>query len=300
MSHLSFALSKQYNLGSRLDRFKLNTIDLNDARESEEAWHALLSNTDAIFHLAAQTSHIESMNDPLADLAANCGVTLKLLEACREHAPEAAFVMPGTVTQAGRVKAVPAGESLPDWPVSIYDAHKLTCEKYLYVYAQNYGLKTTTLRLANVFGERQQVNNPRRGILNYMLKRALTGDPITIYEPGDFVRDCSYIQNVVDALLLAAASPHTNGKSYVFGSGQGLKFYEMIDQLVEQVHAVTGLAADVHWVPFPSDEKRIDVGDFIADNRKFRAHTGWSERVDFAAGLRNTVEFYRDNLEHYT
>ncbi|MFQ5410638.1 MAG: NAD-dependent epimerase/dehydratase family protein [Anaerolineales bacterium] len=291
--------AKAHNIAPVRKRVRVHNADLSDADQREAAWRKLLPGSDVVFHLTAQTSHIVSMQAPLADLEANCSVTLSLLEACRRYAPEAAVVMPGTVTQAGRVAAVPAAEDLPDLPVSLYDAHKLTCEKYLYIYAKNYGLKTTTLRLANVFGERQQMNNPQRGILNFMLKRALTGEPLTIYEPGNFVRDYSYVQNVVDALLLAAASPHTAGQSYIFGSGQGLKFYEMIDILVAEVRGITGQQATVQWVPFPGEEKRIDAGDFIADNRKFRAHTGWLERVDFETGVQNTIYFYRDHLDAY-
>ena len=275
-------------------------MDLSTGEKTREALRTLIPGQDIIFHMAAQTSNIQSMSAPLDDLEANCSATLALLEVCRELAPEAAIVMPGTVTQVGRVATLPASEDLPDWPLSLYDVHKLTCEKYLYVYHENYGLNTSTLRLANVFGERQQVNNPQRGILNFMLKRAMTGQPITIYEPGDFIRDYSYVQNVVDALILTAVSPKTSGQAYVFGSGVGMKFYEMIEELVKEVYNLVGVHAEITYIPFPPDEKKMDPGDFIADNSKFCEHTGWIPRMNFTEGLHSTIRFYQEHIGDYS
>ena len=297
---LTRSLQKEANIALVKDRVRVELVDMSTADSAVSALRALLPGQDYVFHLAAQTSHVQSMDDPLQDLQANCGVTLALLEGCRQLCPEAAVVMPGTVTQVGRAITLPVAEDQPDWPLTLYDAHKLTCEKYLHVYHQNYGLKTTTLRLANVFGERQQVNNPQRGILNFMLWRAMNGEPLTVYEPGDFVRDYSYVQNVVDALLQAAASPRTAGRAYVFGSGSGLKFHEMIRQLVDAVNETVGVKAEIRRVPFPAAEKKMDVGDFIADNRKLREDADWYPRVSFAEGLKNTINFYRDGVKEHS
>ena len=294
---LTRSMKKEENILSVKKLLSVKRVDLSTSTSSVASLRNILPGHDYVFHLAAQTSHLHSMESPLQDLQDNCGVTLALLEACRLLCPSASIVVPGTVTQAGRVAAVPVAENHPDWPLTLYDAHKLTCEKYLYVYHQNYGLKTSMLRLANVFGERQQVNNPRRGILNFMLWRAMTGSPLTIYEPGDFVRDYSYVQNVVDALLLVASSPRAVGRAYVFGSGIGLQFQEMVAQIVDAVHDVVGVKSEIQRVPFPSDEEKMDVGDFIADNRKLRMETGWFPRVSFADGLRKTIQFYHERLK---
>jgi|TARA_B100002003_G_scaffold54441_1_gene49952 nucleoside-diphosphate-sugar epimerase len=291
------SLEKEGNIALVNDRVGVELVDMSTADNAVSALRALLPGQDYVFHLAAQTSHLHAMEDPLYDLQVNCGVTLALLEGCRHLCPDAAVVMPGTVTQVGRAARLPVAEEQPDWPLTLYDAHKLTCEKYLYVYHENYGLKTTTLRLANVFGERQQVNNPRRGILNFMLWRAMNGEPLTIYEPGNFVRDYSYVQNVVDAFLAAAVSPRAAGKAYVFGSGSGLEFQQMTAQIVAAVRAVIGVKAEIRRVPFPAAEKKMDVGNFIADNSKLRAETGWYPRVSFSEGVQNTIRFYRERLE---
>ncbi len=291
---VSRSLTRSANAAAIRSRVRIEPLDLAARDGARAKLAALLDGQDAIFHLAASTSHIDSMRDPLADLDANCATTLNLLEAARVAAPGAAIVMTGTVTQAGLVAALPAGEDAPDWPLSIYDAHKLTCEKYLYLYGRSYGLRTTTLRLANVFGERQSLDNPRRGILNYMLGRALRGEPLAIYEPGDFVRDYSHVQNAVDALLACACSPRAAGRSYVFGSGVGLRFDHAVARLLRELREQTGIEARVERVPWPAGEKRIDAGDFVADASRLRAETGWSPRLSFEQGLERMVRFYAE------
>ena len=290
------SLTKKKNVTPILDRVTVQTVNLSSADTARDGLRSILVGQDYIFHMAAQTSHVQSMLAPMEDLEANCGVTLELLEGCRELCPDASVVMPGTVTQLGRASNLPVDEEQPDWPLTLYDTHKLTCEKYMHVYYQNYGIKTTMLRLANVFGDRQQINNPKRGILNFMLWRAMTGKKLTIYEPGDFIRDYSYIQNCVDALLLAGISSNTNGKSYIFGSGVGLEFQEMVNEVVEAVHSLTGTRSEVARIPFPIDEQKMDVGDFVADNHKLCDDTGWFPRISFVEGLNKTINYYRNHL----
>ncbi len=290
------SLNKKENLDTVLERVTIQEVNLSSADNAREGLRSLLIGQDYIFHMAAQTSHVQSMLTPMEDLEANCSVTLELLEGCRELCPDVNVVMPGTVTQLGHARILPVDEHQPDWPLTLYDTHKLACEKYMYVYYQNYGIKTTMLRLANVFGERQQINNPKRGILNYMLWRAMTGKKLTVYEPGDFIRDYSYVQNCVDALLLAGISPNTNGKAYIFGSGTGLEFQEMVNEVVDAVYSLTGTRSEVVRIPFPVDEQRMDVGDFIANNHKLCDDTGWFPRISFVEGLNKTINYYSSHL----
>ena len=287
---------KKENIAAILDQIKVCEVDLSIVDSSREKIRELLVQKDFVYHLAAQTSHLDSMENPLGDLEANCAVTLELLEGCRELCPGVNFVMPGTVTQIGCATNLPVSEDHHDWPITLYDTHKLVCEKYLYVYHHNYGMNTTMLRLANIFGERQEVNNPKRGILNYMLWRALTGEDLTIYEPGDFIRDYSYIENCIDALLLAGISTETNGKSYVFGSGNGLEFQEMVSEIVRLVYLLSGKQSTVIRVPFPYTEQRMDVGDFVANNQNLCNDTGWYPRISFEDGLSKTITYYTDKL----
>jgi nucleoside-diphosphate-sugar epimerase len=224
---------------------------------------------------------------------------LNVLESCRRRNREANIVLTGTVTQVGPACRLPVDETVTGCPVSVYDAHKALCEHYLAIYHRVFGLRTTTLRLSNVFGERQQVTDTRRGIVNVMIKRAMLGEPITVYGDGMFLRDYNYVQNVVDACLLAAASPRTKGASYVIGSGIGTRFVDMMKKIVDIVEDWGPRRAAIHFMPFPEDQAKIDQGDFVVDSTRFHEATGWTPIISLDHGLAATVRFYQERLADY-
>ena len=254
---------------------------------------------DVVFHLAAQTSHHVASETPVRDVEINCIGTLNVLEAVHTCAPEARVLMTGTVTAAGPAKVLPANEDQPCCPVNIYDANKLVCEKYMAIYGAVHGIHTVTLRLANVFGERQQLNNPQRGILNYMMGRAILGEPITVYGDGSLIRDYSYVSDIVDACLAAVGNDSTHGNFYVMGSGRGIAFRDMVAAVNKAVQEVFGRSTTIEFVPFPESEKKLDAGDFVADTARFTQATGWRPSVSFEEGLQRTAQFYRDCHERY-
>lgn len=292
---LTRSSAKRVNLAGIEEAVEVHEGDVCDRRLLER----LVAGVDDVFHLAAQTSHLVSMDRPALDWDINCGGTLALLEACRDHNPDANIVMAGTVTQIGPPARVPVNEDVMGLPPSIYDAHKAVCERYLAIAHRAYGLRTTMLRLANVFGERQQVTDTKRGIINLMIKRAMCGEPLTIYGDGRFVRDYNYVQNIVDAFLLAAVSERTKGEAYVIGCGVGTPFTEAMTAVVEAVRRRTGRASEIAFVPFPAHEARIDGGDFVADAGRFQEATGWRPRIGFAEALDRTVAFYQQHLPAY-
>ena len=160
------------------------------------------------------------------------------------------------------------------------------------MYSTVYGLKTVTLRLSNVFGEYQRIDNPGRGVLNFMIGRALRGEPLTVYGTGDFILDYSYVQDYIDAFLFAAESEKTNGEVYVLGSGIGKSMNEVVNSIKKEVEQSVGKIVTITHVPFPGDENTINKRNFIADTRKLRTATGWSPRIGFDEGLRKTIDFY--------
>ncbi|HIJ66123.1 MAG TPA: NAD-dependent epimerase/dehydratase family protein [Candidatus Hydrogenedentes bacterium] len=306
LAHRCVASGATVTLLDSNPRFKYNitgierdvTVVEGDIRDSAVVAESV-KGQDVIFHFAGQTSHTAAMAAPHADLEVNCGGTLNVLEAARVSCPEAAIVFAGTVTAAGRARSIPADEAQQDVPVNVYDAHKLTCEKYMSIYAHVYGMRTVTLRLANVFGERQRLGNPRRGILNYFIGRAILGKPITLYGDGALLRDYNYVQNVVDACVSAVQSPETRGHFYVVGSGRGISVKEMAGAVNEAVERAFGKATTIEHVAFPEGEEVLDAGDYVADAGKFRAATGWHPRVPFEEGLARTVAFVKQNVDVY-
>jgi len=200
------------------ERVQIIEVDINS-----EEFLEILDDADYLFHLAWQTELKKSMENPVEDLENDIGGLLKILERLKDN-KKIKIVFPSTTTVFGLTEELPVNESFKENPLSVYEVNKLMAEKYLQMYHQVYGLKSCILRLSNVFGEGQMINNPNRGVLNYMIGRALRGESLTVYGEGDFIRDYCYIQNYVDAFILAAVSEKTDGEMYVLGSGEGMNF----------------------------------------------------------------------------
>ena len=208
-----------------------------------------IMDADYVFHLAAQTSNIHSMEDPLVDLEVNAKGTLILLEACRKLNPNARIVTVGTVTQAGKPLRLPVDESHPDAPLTVYDADKLLCENYFELYHSAFGLKTSFLRLPTIFGERQSIKSSRTGIVNFFIGKALQGETIKICAKVTTYSDYMYIQDVLDALMLSATTDEASGESFVLSTGKGTLFVEMVESIISIVRELTGKESRYEKVP---------------------------------------------------
>jgi len=260
---------------------------------------SIILNQDHIFHFAGQIDHLLSLENPKLDLDINCNGTLNILEACRKFNAKANIIFSSSVGVIGKAEKIPADESQRENPPSIYEIHKLTCERYMVLYNKLYNLPTTVLRFANVFGERQKMSVSNRGILNQMMRKAFLSETITIYGEGNFIRDYSYVQNYLDACICAALSENTKGEIYMIGSGLGLTFKDMVAILNKNVKELTGKSAEIKHVPFPETEKKIDRGDFIANCSKFKKATGWQPKISFEEGIKKTILFYKERLKEY-
>ncbi len=254
---------------------------------------SLIKGKDYFFHFAWQNDLKKSMENPIQDIKYDLGGLINLLENCRKQKSGLKIIFPSTVTVTGDVKSIPSNGDERANPPSIYDANKLAAENYLKVYSRNYGVNFSCLRLANVFGEGQSIDNPNRGVVNFMIGRALRGEGINLYGDGELVRDYSYVQNFVDAFILAAESKKTNGEIYVLGSGEGRTFNQVASTISKAITEVTGIGVKVNYMPFPEETNQINKRNFIADSSRFRTSTGWQPRVGFEEGIRRTIDFYK-------
>lgn len=261
---------------------------------------SLVSGKTKIFHLAAQTSGITSMEDPYLDIRTNLIGTMNVLESCRKRNRKAKLVVTGTVTEAGKVENLPITGEEKEFPISIYDANKLICEKYAGIYHKSYGIKYTCLRLPTLYGERQQLNNPRFGITNYFIGRILKREPVIIYGSGEFIRDYVYIGDIVEALLLASEdNQKVNNMVFLLGSNRRMKFIDMAKEVVKAAEEITGLKGRIEFRDFPEEHKKVDVGDSLIDYGNFNEATGWKPKSSFKEGIRKTIDFYKDRHEDY-
>jgi len=278
-----------FNVGAIKDRVQINIADVRDRNSMDY----LVKDQDYIFNLAGQVSHIDSMKDPYTDLEINCRSQLSLLEACRHHNPEAKIVFAGTRQVYGVPDYLPVDEQHLLHPTDVNGINKMAGEWYHILYNNVYGVRATSLRLTNTYGPRQLVKHNRQGFIGWFIRLAVDGEEISIYGDGTQKRDLDYVDDVVHAFLLAAASEEANGQVFNLG-GEPVGLLEVAKLLVELCPQ-----ASYRLVPFPPDKKRIDIGDYYGDYSKIKAVLGWEPKVPLREGLKRTVEFYRRHKEHY-
>jgi UDP-glucose 4-epimerase len=278
-----------YNLAGSEDAVHVVVADMRD----DAALQHLVRDQDFIFHLAGQISHGDSMRDPALDLAVNCTATIKLVEACRLLNPTAILVHTSTRQVYGQPHYLPVDEAHPIDPVDVNGINKLAAEYYHLLYHRVYDLRSAVLRLTNTYGPRQQIKNDRQGMAGVFLHRALSGELLRVFGTGEQIRDFNYVDDVVDALLLAATKPSCWGRVLNLGAPERHSLLQFVGILQE----LCGTRYEV--VPFPTDRKLIDIGDYYGDYAAFRAATGWEPRVTLTEGLERSVAFFREHYSHY-
>jgi len=279
-----------FNLQGLTENIEFIQGDIRDASLVQTA----VQGKDVIFNLAGQVSYVDSNHDPLLDLDINCHGHLQVLEACRRFNPRARLLFASSRFVYGATVYNPVDENHPFNCLSIYGIHKLAGEKYYRFYYDAYGMETVSLRLANPYGPHQQMKHSKYGIVNWFIRLALEGKPLTIFGEGRQQRDYIFNQDLAEAFLELAVTPGTAGQVYNVGSGTGMAFGDMARMVAA---AVPGTA--VVQVEWPADRYFVETGDYISDISKITTATPWRPRTSLVEGIRRTVAFYRENREHY-
>lgn len=253
----------------------------------------LATRADYIFNLAGQVSHLDSMEDPLGDLAINAQSQLAFLELLRRINPEAVIVYASTRQVYGRPQYLPVDESHPINPVDVNGICKYAGEQFHLLYARVHGMRATALRLTNIFGPRQRLLGNRQGFLPVFLRLALEAQPITVYGDGTQTRDCLHVDDLISALAAAASTPDAVGEVFNLGH-EPLALRDVAETIV----AAAG-SGQVKLIPWPVERAKIDIGDYRGDYSKAKRVLGWEPAVGFEEGVRDTIEFYRTRLEWY-
>lgn len=267
-------------------------IVLNDIRNFEGICGCIL-NKDIVFNCAAYTSHPNSMKEPLIDIDVNCKGVINILEAARRFNPHAKIVHVGTSTQIGRMQQNPIDETHPEFPLDIYSANKSASEKYVLVYGRSYQMRTTVIRLANVFGPRSNIKSSDFGFMNYFIGLALQGKIIPIFGEGDQKRNITYIDDCVAALILASQSEAVNGESFFAVSDD----HYTVREITEAITSVVG--GSVQFTPWPADRQAIEIGDATISNAKIKKNLDWQPQWDLKQGLLKTREYFEPCLQQY-
>lgn len=281
-----------------------NLYNVHDIRDSVElCYHDILDydrlvehvvGKDIVFNCAASTSHPFSMREPWLDLDANSRGVINLLEALRRFNADAKFIHLGTSTQLGRLQYQPADENHPEFPVDIYSANKSVSEKYVLVYAHAYEMRATVIRLSNVYGPRASIHSPEFTFNNYFIGLALQDKDITVYGEGKQLRNVLYVDDAVEALILAAQSESTVGETFFAVGDEHWSVAQIAEATVEHIGA-----GRVRYVPWPKDRRSTEIGDAVISNKKIKRILNWVPHFDLESGLAKTKEYFTPCLKEY-
>jgi UDP-glucose 4-epimerase len=279
----------RFNLQGIEDRVRVNISDVRD----RYSLRAHLAGQNFLFNLAGQTSHLDSMEDPFTDLEINCSAQLSILETCRRVNPQIRVVFASTRQIYGRPEKLPVDERHRLSPVDVNGINKMAGEFYHILYNDVYDLAASALRLTNTYGPRMRIKDARQTFVGVWIRRLLEGQPIEVWG-GAQQRDFTYVDDCVEALLLAAVRPEARGRVFNLGGNEIVTLAELASMLVEIHGSGESVQKD-----FPADRKRIDIGDYYADDSLIRSTLGWRPRVSLRDGLSRTLDFFRANLNHY-
>jgi nucleoside-diphosphate-sugar epimerase len=279
----NFSTGKRENLEPLRDRISLvegSITDLPTVRRAVEGCNYVL-------HQAALASVQRSVDDPITSNEVNVKGTLNVLVAARDAGVQR-LVYAASSSAYGDTEVLPKREDMPAKPLSPYAIQKWVGEHYCKVFTSLYGLDTVALRYFNVFGPRQDPSSDYAAVVPIFVSRLLAAQEPTIYGDGEQSRDFTFIENVVDANLKACDGGPKDGEAVNIACGERFT----LNELFRQVAALVGSNKKPRYGP----ARAGDVRHSMADIAKARALLGFQPKVDFATGLRRTVEWYRSTM----
>ncbi len=282
--------SNLHNINTIKDRVKVHIADIGD----DSVVNHLVGGVDYIFNLAGNVSHLDSMLNPQRDLELNCTAQLTLLESCRNFNPHVKIVFTSTRQVYGKPVYLPLDEQHRVAPLDINGINKLAAEYYHLLYHRVYGTRAVCLRLTNTYGPRQLLAHNRQGFIGWFIRQAIDGGVIELFGEGKQRRDMNYVDDVVEALLLAGASEAAEGETFNLGGEEPVSLNDLAAELI----SLTGRGS-VRSVPFPPERQLIDVGNSYSSYQKMETVLGWRPRTPLRTGLARTIEFYQKNRAHY-
>jgi len=279
-----------FNIEEIKDKVQVNISDVRDPF----AMAYLVQGQEYLFNLAGQTSHLDSMNAPHTDLDINAAAQLSILEACRKHNLNVKIVFASTRQLYGKPEYLPVDESHPIRPIDVNGINKLAGEWYHILYNNVYGIRSCALRLTNTYGPGMRVKDARQTFLGIWVRNLIESKPILVFGDGMQMRDFNYVDDVVEAMLLAALSDKVNGEIFNLGNREVVNLKDLAERM-----AGMHIGGRYEIVPFPPERKAIDIGDYYSDFTKIKEALGWEPRISLDDGLRRSLDFYARHHTHY-
>jgi UDP-glucose 4-epimerase len=280
----NFSTGKRENIAQILGQIDFREADLLDL----DAMKLACAGVDYVLHQAAIPSVPKSVLDPIASNRANVDGTLNLLVAARD-AKVKRVIYAASSSVYGDTPTLPKQERMTPDPISPYAVAKLASERYMISFYRCYGLETAALRYFNIFGPWQDPSSPYSGVLAKFITQMLAGKQPTIFGDGEQSRDFTYIDNAVEANLLACKAPaqQVAGKVFNVATGRRVTLNETF-KILQKLTSFSG-------TPIYGAERGGDIKHSLADISEAEQHLGYKPKVNFEEGLRRTVDWYRSS-----
>ncbi len=278
-----------FNIDGLEQKVKVNFSDVRD----QHSMNYLIQGQDVLFNLAGQTSHMDSMQDPQTDLEINCRAHLSILEACRLKNPNIRVVFASTRQIYGRPDYLPVNEAHPLRPVDVNGINKMAGEWYHILYNNVYNIRSCALRLTNTYGPRMRIKDARQTFVGVWIRLLLEGAPFEVWG-GEQLRDFTYIDDAVEALLMCAAKKEAWGQVFNLGGEPAITLQDLAETLIH-VHGQGQYQTKV----FPAQRKKIDIGDYYSDYSLISTTLGWQPKTSLTEGLTRTMAYYQRHLQKY-
>ncbi|HUN80271.1 MAG TPA: SDR family oxidoreductase [Phycisphaerae bacterium] len=278
----NFSTGKRENLANFLERIELMEGDIADP----EVCRVACRDVGVVLHEAALPSVPKSIADPISSHRANIQGTFNMLVAARDCGVKR-FVCAASSSAYGETPALPKHEAMLPDPLSPYALQKLTGESYCRVFTKCYGLQTLSLRYFNVFGPRQDPTSQYAAAIPAFVTAILKGTPPTIFGDGEQTRDFTFIDNVVQANLLAAQAQSADGEVMNIACGESVT----VNAIIREINALTGKNVAPKYV----DSRPGDIKHSWADISRAEKLIGYRPLVRFDEGLQRAIDWYARN-----
>jgi nucleoside-diphosphate-sugar epimerase len=280
----NFSTGKRENLTQLSDQIEFREADILDV----DAMKLACIGVDYVLHQAAIPSVPKSVLDPIGSNRANVDGTVNVLVAARD-AKVKRVVYAASSSAYGDTPTLPKHERMTPNPISPYAVAKLASEHYMISFYRCYGLETVALRYFNIFGPRQDPSSPYSGVLAKFITQMLRGEQPKIFGDGEQSRDFTYIENAVEANLLACQAPPERAAGKVFNVATGRRI--TLNETFKLLQSLTSYSG----VPAYAEERGGDIKHSLADISQAEKHLGYKPKVNFEEGLKKTVEWYRNS-----
>ena len=279
---LTRTLSKRSNLSNVSKNITIKKVNLTNFQRVGKIIQDY--KPDVIIHLAGNTSHSKSFENPLKDLDANTKSTLFLLEKIRQRNMKCKFILGSTFIVIGKPRKLPINEETECHPGTIYGVNRLTSEYYCKIFHDMYGLDTNIFRITNSFGPREQII-PNKNAVNFLIYQAFKKNDLNIFNSGKFFRDFIFIDDVISGIYTILRKGKS-GETYWISSSEKIWFRDFAKILKEITDC------KISYPQTPEYTKKVDVGNFVVDNTKLKK-LGWKPKIELKVGIQKTMNYFK-------